>query len=152
MSHRNDGGARALRVAAILSVALAATLVSLAAASATGSTLLLRKPAISRTQIAFSYGGDLWIVDRNGGDARRLTSDVGIETTPRFSPDGTMIAFTGEYDGNEDVYVIPTAGGIPRRLRTQQLRALQSAVHRERSRRIARGAPATDGRGGVLLS
>jgi tricorn protease len=77
---------------------------------------LLRKPTISKTQIAFSYGGDLWVVDRNGGDARRLTSDIGIEIDPIFSPDGSMIAFTGEYDGNEDVYVIPTAGGIPRRL------------------------------------
>jgi tricorn protease len=77
---------------------------------------LFRKPTVSKTQIAFSYGGDLWIVDRNGGDARRLTSDVGIEIDPVFSPDGTMIAFTGEYDGNEDVYVIPAAGGIPKRL------------------------------------
>jgi tricorn protease len=77
---------------------------------------LLRKPTVSETQIAFSYGGDLWIVDRNGGDARRLTSDAGIEIDPVFSPDGSTIAFTGEYDGNEDVYVIPAAGGIPRRL------------------------------------
>ena len=79
---------------------------------------LLRKPTVSKTQIAFSYGGDLWVVDRGGGDARRLTSDVGIEIDPVFSPDGTMIAFTGEYDGNEDVYVIPTAGGVPKRLTT----------------------------------
>ena len=77
---------------------------------------LLRKPTVSKTQIAFSYGGDLWVVDRSGGEARRLTSDVGIEIDPMFSPDGTLIAFTGEYDGNEDVYVIPAAGGIPKRL------------------------------------
>jgi tricorn protease len=77
---------------------------------------LLRKPTISRTQIAFSYGGDIWVVDRNGGDARRLTSDVGIEIDPSFSPDGTMIAFTGEYDGNENVFVVPSVGGIPKRL------------------------------------
>ncbi len=77
---------------------------------------LLRKPTVSRTQIAFSYGGDLWIVERNGGEARRLTSDVGIEIDPYFSPDGSLIAFTGEYDGNEDVYVMPAAGGIPKRL------------------------------------
>lgn len=77
---------------------------------------LLRKPTVSQTQIAFSYGGDLWVVDRKGGEARRLTSDVGIETDPVFSPDGKMIAFTGEYDGNEDVYLIPSAGGIPKRL------------------------------------
>ncbi len=80
------------------------------------SYALLRKPTVSKTQIAFSYGGDLWIVDRNGGDARRLTSDAGIEIDPIFSPDGSMIAFTGEYDGNEDVYVIPAAGGVPKRL------------------------------------
>jgi tricorn protease len=77
---------------------------------------LLRKPTISKTQIAFSYGGDLWIVERSGGEAHRLTSDIGIEIDPIFSPDGNWIAFTGEYDGNEDVYVIPAAGGIPKRL------------------------------------
>jgi len=80
------------------------------------AALLLRKPTVNRTHIAFSYGGDLWIVERSGGDARRLTSDVGIETDAVFSPDGSLIAFTGEYDGNEDVYVMPAAGGIPKRL------------------------------------
>ena len=78
--------------------------------------LLLRYPAVSRTQIVFNYGGDLWIVSREGGDARRLTSDVGEEVNPAFSPDGTMVAFTGEYDGNKDVYVVPATGGVPRRL------------------------------------
>lgn len=78
--------------------------------------LLLRVPTVSKTQIVFNYGGDLWIVGRDGGDARRLTSDVGEETDPAFSPDGTMIAFTGEYDGNKDVYVVPTTGGVPKRL------------------------------------
>jgi tricorn protease len=77
---------------------------------------LLRKPAISQTQIAFSYGGDLWTASRDGGDARRITTGTGMETTPMFSPDGMQIAFTGEYDGNRDVYVIPAAGGVPTRL------------------------------------
>ena len=86
------------------------------AAQPSSQYALLRKPTVSATQIAFSYGGDLWIVDRGGGDAKRLTSDVGIEIDPVFSPDGAMIAFTGEYDGNEDVYVIPAAGGMPKRL------------------------------------
>ena len=81
-----------------------------------GGFSLLRRPTISQTQIAVSYGGDLWIVSRTGGEARRLTSDIGIETSPAFSPDGALIAFTGEYDGNEDVYVIAAAGGIPTRL------------------------------------
>jgi tricorn protease len=100
---------------------LGAFLLFLAAPQAGAQTpsqyALLRKPTVSKSQIAFSYGGDLWIVDRNGGDAKRLTSDIGIEIDPRFSPDGTMIAFTGEYDdGNEDVYVMPSTGGLPKRL------------------------------------
>jgi tricorn protease len=78
--------------------------------------LLLRKPTVSRTQVAFSYAGDIWIASRDGGEARRLTTGAGIETDPVFSPDGTQIAFTGEYDGNEDVYVVPASGGVPRRL------------------------------------
>ena len=78
--------------------------------------LLLRFPTVSKTQIVFNYGGDLWIVSREGGEARQLTSGVGIEALPYFSPDGTLIAFTGEYDGNRDVFVIPAEGGVPRRL------------------------------------
>jgi tricorn protease len=78
--------------------------------------LLLQKPAVSQTQICFSCAGDLWTVPREGGDARRLTVGVGIETDPQFSPDGQWVAFTGEYDGNVDVYAVPAAGGVPRRL------------------------------------
>ncbi len=78
--------------------------------------LLLQKPALSRTQIVFSYAGDLWIVAREGGEAQRLTSGVGTEAGPKFSPDGTEIAFTGEYDGNVDLYTVPAAGGVPKRL------------------------------------
>jgi tricorn protease len=77
---------------------------------------LYRQPAISRNEVVFSYAGDLWIVPRSGGDARRLTTGIGIETNPYFSPDGKMIAFTGDYDGNTDVYVVPAAGGVPKRL------------------------------------
>ncbi len=100
----------------LLSAILAFLTTADLAAQSASQHALLRKPTVSKTQIAFSYGGDLWIVDRTGGEARRLTSDVGIEIDPVFSPDGTMIAFTGEYDGNEDVYVIPASGGIPKRL------------------------------------
>src|SRR6202163_93475 len=78
--------------------------------------LLLRFPTISKTQIVFTYGDDLWIVSREGGEARHLTSGIGIEDLPAFSPDGTLVAFTGEYDGNRDVYVVPATGGVPRRL------------------------------------
>ncbi len=83
---------------------------------AAGPPLLLQKPAISETQIAFAFAGDLWIVGREGGDARRLTTSPGNETDPAFSPDGSLIAFSGEYDGNVDVFVVPAVGGIPRRL------------------------------------
>ena len=78
--------------------------------------LLLRFPTVSKTQMVFNYGGDLWIVPREGGNAHRLTSGIGTEALPYFSPDGTMVAFTGEYDGNRDVYVVPATGGVPRRL------------------------------------
>jgi tricorn protease len=77
---------------------------------------LLRQPTISATQIAFVYANDLWIVDRSGGMARRLTTSEGAETEPRFSPDGKWVAFTGQYDGNTDVYVVPATGGEPKRL------------------------------------
>jgi tricorn protease len=78
--------------------------------------LLLRSPALSRTQIVFSYAGDLWSVPREGGDARHLTTGTGDESGPVFSPDGSLIAFTGQYDGNYDVFVIPAEGGVPKRL------------------------------------
>src|SRR5690348_16292740 len=78
--------------------------------------LLLQKPTLNKTHIVFVYAGDLWSVPRTGGDAVRLTSGPGVETDPAFSPDGTQIAFTGEYDGNVDVFVVPAAGGVPRRL------------------------------------
>src|SRR5436309_15080136 len=82
----------------------------------TASTRLLRFPTLSRDSIAFVYAGDIWAVARTGGVARRLTGDPGLEIMPRYSPDGAWIAFTGEYDGNRDVYVIPAEGGEPRRL------------------------------------
>ena len=78
--------------------------------------LLLRHPTISRTQVVFSFANDLWSVSREGGDAVRLTSSPGVEADPVFSPDGSQIAFTGEYDGNLDVYVMPASGGTPKRL------------------------------------
>src|ERR1700688_3233409 len=78
-------------------------------------TRLLRHPALSRDSVAFEYAGDLWIVARTGGDARRLTSTSGAETEPYFSPDGSQIAYTATVAGNTDVYVMPAAGGEPRR-------------------------------------
>ena len=78
--------------------------------------LLMRTPTLNKTHIVFSYAGDLWAVGRDGGEASRLTTGVGREFSPLFSPNGQWIAFTGEYDGNVDVYVMPAAGGVPRRL------------------------------------
>ncbi|HWK08833.1 MAG TPA: PDZ domain-containing protein, partial [Vicinamibacterales bacterium] len=80
------------------------------------ATRLLRMPTVSATQIAFVYANNLWIVDRAGGAARRLTSFQGQTTNPHFSPDGRSIAFSGEYAGNVDVYVVPAEGGEPKRL------------------------------------
>ncbi len=77
---------------------------------------LLRFPNASKDKITFVYAGDIFIVDKDGGVARRLTSSKGLELFPRFSPDGKMIAFSAEYDGNRDVYIIPSEGGEPRRL------------------------------------
>ncbi len=79
-------------------------------------TQLLREPTISSTHIVFVYANDLWKVDRNGGDAIRMTSNDGQESLPHFSPDGRWVAFTAEYDGNIDVYVMPSEGGDPKRL------------------------------------
>ena len=91
-------------------------LLSAAALAQANESLLMRNPTLSKTQIVFSYAGDLWVVSRDGGDATRLTNGIGNEYAPIFSPDGRWIAFTGEYDGNTDVYVIPANGGVPRRL------------------------------------
>jgi tricorn protease len=79
-------------------------------------TLMLRQPAVSKDNLAFVYAGDLWLADRNGGNARRLTSHAASEFAPRFSPDGKRIAFSASYDGNTDVYVIGLDGGVPKRL------------------------------------
>lgn len=77
---------------------------------------LLRYPDVSDTQITFVYANDVWIVDKNGGVANKLSSPEGMEMFPKFSPDGKTIAFTGNYEGNYDVYTIPVTGGIPKRL------------------------------------
>ncbi|HEX7828882.1 MAG TPA: protease, partial [Thermoanaerobaculia bacterium] len=79
-------------------------------------TRLLRQPDIHGDTVAFVYAGDLWIASAKGGDARRLTSDEGMEYFPKFSPDGRWIAFTGDYSGSRQVYVISVDGGAPRQL------------------------------------
>lgn len=87
-----------------------------ARADSNSETRMLRSPTVSATQIAFAYANNIWVVDRKGGLARRLTSFQGQTSNPHFSPDGTLIAFSGEYGGNVDVYVVPAIGGEPKRL------------------------------------
>ena len=81
-----------------------------------GEARLLRFPATNGTEVVFSYAGDLYKVPLAGGEAQRLTSHIGYEIFPRFSPDGKSIAFTGEYDGNREVYLMSSEGGEPQRL------------------------------------
>jgi tricorn protease len=85
-------------------------------APAVAQTKLLRFPDIHDTRIVFTYGGDLWMVNAGGGTAARLTAHPGIELFAKFSPDGKWIAFTGQYDGDEQVYVMPSEGGEPKQL------------------------------------
>src|SRR6266498_2356768 len=79
-------------------------------------TKLLRFPDIYGDKVVFTYGGDLWVASTSGGGATRLTASPGVEVFAKFSPDGKWIAFTGQYDGDEQVYVIPSSGGEPRQL------------------------------------
>ena len=101
----------------ILSLLLVASTIKISTGGmAQEKPLLMRQPTMSRTHIVFSYAGDLWIAPRNGGAATQLTDGVGNETSPQFSPDGTTVAFTGEYDGNVDLYTVPASGGVPKRM------------------------------------
>jgi tricorn protease len=100
---------------AVLSTAVA--LVSMPAFSQDiQNTRLLSEPAVSASHVAFTYAGDLWVANRDGSGVRRLTTHPGAETDPRFSPDGRWIAFSGQYDGNTDVFLVATTGGAPSRL------------------------------------
>jgi len=98
----------------IVSIWLCAILACVSAKSE--EARLLRFPATNGTEIVFSYAGDLYKAPITGGEAKRLTSHVGYEMFPRYSPDGKTIAFTGQYDGNTEVYTIPSEGGEPLRL------------------------------------
>ncbi len=112
MSQRYAGPAPLMLVGLVCLTAAA----SYAADSPAGPTKMLRSPTVSASHIAFAHANNIWIVERSGGAARRLTSFQGVTSNPRFSPDGQSIAFSGEYGGNLDVYVVPATGGEPRRL------------------------------------
>ncbi|UCG51254.1 MAG: PD40 domain-containing protein, partial [Candidatus Latescibacterota bacterium] len=94
----------------------AVVLVCLIPAIAASQTKLLRFPDIHGDKVVFCHAGDLWLASSEGGTAVRLTTHPGQEIFPKFSPDGKWIAFTGQYDGDEQVYVIPTEGGVPTQL------------------------------------
>ena len=95
---------------------IAALLAAVPSLAAADKPLLAQHPSLSRTQIVFAYAGDLWLTGRDGGPAARLTTGVGAESDPAFSPDGSLVAFSGQYDGNTDIFVVAAAGGVPRRL------------------------------------
>lgn len=103
-----------MRMPGILLLTLAATLPLFAVD--VNDTLLLSDPAVSPQRIAFGYANDLWTARHDGTNVQRLTSHAGVEYSPRFSPDGSLVAFTGRYEGNGDVYVVSAAGGEPKRL------------------------------------
>ena len=83
---------------------------------AEAQTKLLRFPAIHGDRVAFTYAGDIWTAPVTGGTATRITAHPGIEVFAHFSPDGKWLAFTGQYDGDEQVYVVPSTGGVPKQL------------------------------------
>jgi tricorn protease len=93
-----------------------AVLAPKAAGIDTKDTRLLTQPAISQSRIAFIYANNLWVADLDGRNPRQLTTDVGVENYPVFSPDGRWIAFSAQYEGNLDVYIVSAEGGIPKRL------------------------------------
>lgn len=113
MMHPNLGSAL---VHAGLRVGVAVYSAAIVLAVDIRDTRLVSEPALSAEAVAFCYANDIWIADRNGSALRRLTTHPGVESGPRFSPDGQWIAFTGSYEGNTDVYLVPAAGGVPRRL------------------------------------
>jgi len=102
---------RSVRISILLSLIMA-----LVGSTAADEARLLRFPDVSAENVAFVYAGDIYVAPRDGGQAIRLTSHEGLELFPKFSPDGNTIAFTGEYDGDMAVYIMPVAGGEPKRL------------------------------------
>src|SRR5882762_6365640 len=100
----------------MFATATAVAFLLLAFGAAFGQTKMLRFPDIHGDRVAFTYGGDIWTAPTSGGSAIRLTAHPGVEVFAKFSPDGKWIAFTGQYDGDEQVYVIPSTGGVPRQL------------------------------------
>lgn len=107
---------KAMRMNVFLRVAMISVVVILSAFAKAQDTRLLRSPDVSGKSVVFTYAGDIWIVGRDGGEARRLTATVAVESEPHFSPDGLSVAYTGNCTGNNEVYVISADGGEPDRI------------------------------------
>ena len=101
---------------ALVLPALAAVFATVLSSQTASAPLLLRNPSLSQDKIAFRYADDIWTVSRQGGDAERLTSNGQVNAGPIYSPDGAWIAYSAHLRSNTDVYVVPSTGGIPRRL------------------------------------
>ncbi len=111
------GVTRTTATTLLLSLVVALSFQSVAAEkSARIDARMMRQPDVSATHITFVYAGDIWVAPKAGGEAVRLSSPRGEESFPKFSPDGTTIAFSGNYDGNVDIYTVPTTGGLPQRI------------------------------------
>src|SRR5947208_14236200 len=106
------------RILLLVSISSLFSIFAASGQSLPNTTRLLRFPTTNDREIVFCYAGQLYTVGKDGGTARRLTSGPGYTSFARFSPDGTQIAFTSEYDGNREVYVMPAGGGAPKRRTT----------------------------------
>src|SRR5438309_8875222 len=106
------------RILLVVSISFLLSIFVASAQSLPNTTRLLRFPATNDRQIVFCYAGELYTVPKDGGTARRLTSGPGYSSFPRFSADGAQLAFTSQYDGNTEVYLMPGEGGVPKRLTT----------------------------------
>ena len=104
----------------LLSVAVAGAAITIGqtalALPSTSDTRMLTEPALSATHLAFIYAGDVWLANTDGSAPRRLTADPGEKSNPQFSPDGKLLAYSAQVDGNTDVYLLPIEGGVPKRL------------------------------------
>ena len=120
MNSRLDFPPREFPMTARVPVVLTVTLLAFGSVASAQidvrDTRFLGQPSISSTRIVFTYADDLWTSALDGSDVKRLTSHPGVESAPFFSPDGKTVAFTGQYDGNVNVYIVPTEGGVPTRL------------------------------------
>ena len=105
-----------MRNSLALKIFLTAILIIVSASIVSAQTKLVRFPDVYGNRIVFTYASDIWTVSTTGGTATRLTAHPGREVFAKFSPDGKYIAFTGQYDGDEQVYVIPSTGGVPKQL------------------------------------